>query len=96
VVVESARSLGEARRAVEEALKPREPPPYRLKFYDYVWRVEWRNAASRALTVADYVVKGGQPEGIEEAFRRAAERGTAWIRPHMVDEAEAVLMKNFK
>jgi Predicted Zn-dependent peptidases len=96
VVVESARSLGEARRAVEEALKPREPPPYRLKFYDYVWRVEWRNAASRALTVADYVAKGGRPEGIEEAFRRAAERGTAWIRPHMVDEAEAVLIKNFK
>ncbi len=96
VVVESARSLGEARRAVEEALKPREPPPYRLKFYDYVWRVEWRNAASRALTVADYVAKGGRPEGIEEVFRRAAEKGTAWIRPHVVDEAEAVLIKNFK
>jgi len=96
VVVESARSLGEARRAVEEALKPREPPPYRLRFYDYVWRVEWRNAASRALTVAGYVAKGGRPEAIEEAFRRAAERGTAWIRPHVVDEAEAVLIKNYK
>jgi predicted Zn-dependent peptidase len=96
VAVESARSLEEARRAVEEALKPREPPPYRLKFYDYVWRVEWRNAASRALTVADYVAKGGRPKGIEEAFRRAAEKGTAWIRPHMVDEAEAALIKNYK
>jgi len=96
VVVESARSLEEARRAVEEALKPREPPPYRLRFYDYVWRVEWRNAASRALTVADYVAKGGRPEAIEEAFRRAAERGTAWIRPHVVGEAEAVLIKNYK
>jgi hypothetical protein len=43
------------------------------------------------LTVADYVAKGGRPEAIEEAFRHAAERGTAWIRPHTVDEAEAVL-----
>jgi predicted Zn-dependent peptidase len=96
VVVESARSLEETRRAVEEALKPREPPPYRLKFYDYVWRVEWRNAANRALTIVDYIAKGGRPEAIEETFRRAAERGTAWIQPRVVDEAEAVLTQNYK
>lgn len=97
VVVESARSLEEARRAVEEALKPREPPPYRLRFFEYVWRLEWRSAVNRAVAVAEYLAKGGRPEAAAEAFRKAAERGTAWMPPYVAGEAEAaVLPENHK
>jgi len=97
VVVESARSLEEARRAVEEALKPREPPPYRLRFFEYVWRLEWRSAVNRAVAVAEYLAKGGRPETAAEAFRKAAERGTAWMPPYVAGEAEAaVLPENYK
>jgi len=97
VVVESARSLEEARRAVEEALKPREPPPYRLRFFEYVWRLEWRSAVNRAVAVAEYLAKGGRPEAAAEAFRKAAERGTAWMPPYVAGEAEAtVLSENYK
>jgi predicted Zn-dependent peptidase len=83
VVVESARSLEETRRAVEKALKPREPPPYRLKFYDYVWRAEWRNAASRASTVADYVASGGlrPPRGLGESSRSGRWTASTTPRP---------------
>jgi len=97
VVVESARSLEEARRAVAEALKPREPPPYRLRFFEYVWRLEWRSAVNRAVAVAEYLAKGGRPEAAAEAFRKAAERGTAWMPPYVAGEAEAaVLPENYK
>jgi len=97
VVVESARSLEEARRAVEEALRPREPPPYRLKFFEYVRRVEWRSAVNRAVAIADYLAKGGRPEAAAEAFKKASERGTAWMPPYVADEAEAaVVPENYK
>jgi predicted Zn-dependent peptidase len=97
VVVESARSLEETRRAVEEALKPREPPPYRLRFFEYVWRLEWRSAVNRAVAVAEYLAKGGRPEAAAETFRKAAVRGTAWIPPYVAGEAEAaVLPENYK
>ncbi|WP_148682370.1 M16 family metallopeptidase [Pyrobaculum neutrophilum] len=89
VVVESARSLEEARRAVSEALKPRSPPPYRLRYFDYVWRVAWRSPANRAVSIGEYVAKGGRPEDAEAAFRRAAEGGTLWVTP--LAEAEAVV-----
>jgi hypothetical protein len=82
---------------VEEALKPREPPPYRLRFFEYVWRLEWRSAVNRAVAVAEYLAKGGRPEAAAEAFRMAAERGTAWMPPYVAGEAEAaVLPENYK
>jgi len=97
IVVESARSLEETRRAVEEALKPREPPRYRLRFYDYVWRVEWRSAVNRAVAIAEFLAKGGSPEAIADVFKKAAERGTAWLPPYVVDVGEAALIpENYK
>jgi len=91
VVVESARSLGDARAAVAEALRPREPPGYRMRFYDYLISTTLRSPAGRALALAEYMAKGGRPEAMEEELRRAAERGTAWMPPYVVREAEAVV-----
>jgi len=91
VVVESARSLGDARAAVAEALKPREPPGYRMRFYDYLMSSTLRSPAGRALALAEYMAKGGRPEAMEVELRRAAERGTAWMPPYVVREAEAVV-----
>jgi len=80
-----------ARSAVAEALKPREPPEYRMRFYDYLMYTTLRSPAGRALALAEYMAKGGRPEAMEEELRRAAERGTAWMPPYVVREAEAVV-----
>jgi hypothetical protein len=49
------------------------------------------------VAVAEYLAKGGRPEAAAEAFRKAAERGTAWMPPYVAGEAEAaVLPENYK
>ncbi|MGC9050829.1 M16 family metallopeptidase, partial [Pyrobaculum sp.] len=92
VAVESARGLEEARKAVASALKPREPPPYRLRYFDYLWRVSWRSPLNRAMTLAEYHIKGGDVRRLEEVFRKAAERGTAWLEGAVLGEAEAAVV----
>ncbi|MGK0548685.1 MAG: pitrilysin family protein [Pyrobaculum sp.] len=92
VVVESARSLEEARRAVEEALKPRSPPGYRLRFFEYLWRSSWRSPLNRALTLAEYVFKGGDPLRLEQAIEDAVKAGTAWLEGRLVQRGEAAVV----
>ncbi|MEM1598314.1 MAG: pitrilysin family protein [Pyrobaculum sp.] len=92
VAVESARGLAAARKAVADALRPREPPPYRLKFYKYTWEKWWRSPINRATAVAEYLFKGGDPGHMEEEFKKAAERGTSWLPPYVAKEAEAAVV----
>ncbi|MEZ0319415.1 MAG: pitrilysin family protein [Pyrobaculum sp.] len=96
VAVESARDIDAARKAVADALKPREPPPYRLKFYRYTWEKWWRNPVNRATAVAEYFFKGGDPGRMEEVFRKAAERGTSWLPPYVAGEAEAAVVPHIR
>lgn len=91
VAVESARSLEEAKRAVEEALKPRTPPGYRLRFFEYLWRTSWRSPLNRALALAEYVIKGGDPLRLEQAVEDAVKAGTAWLEGRVVQRGEATV-----
>jgi predicted Zn-dependent peptidase len=92
VVVESAESLEAARAAVLRALRPARPASYRLRYYEYSWRLTWRSALNRAMMIAEYVIKCGYPELMVEEFGRAAELGTAWLEGRVVDEAEAAIV----
>lgn len=92
VVVESARGLEEVRKAVEDALRPRRPPPYRLSFFKYLWESSWRSPVNRAVTLAEFYLKGGRPQEAERVFWSAAVAGTAWLEGRIIDVAEAYLL----
>ncbi|MFN3804158.1 MAG: M16 family metallopeptidase [Pyrobaculum sp.] len=87
--VESATGLQEAREAVLEALRPREPPQYRLTFFKYLW--SRRSPSTRALEAAEFLNKGGDPAQLDASMWRAVQEGTLWLMPKIRRSVEAII-----
>ncbi len=91
IVVESAVGLPEARKVVREALKPREPPQYRLNYFRYLW--SRREPSARVLTTLEYLNKGGNPAELDDEIWRAVGGGirefpsVRWVEAVITREA---------
>ncbi|MFN7105450.1 MAG: M16 family metallopeptidase, partial [Pyrobaculum sp.] len=89
LAVESATGLREAREAVLEALRPREPPESRLTFFRYLW--SRRSASTRALEAAEFLNKGGDPARLDASMWSAIRGGTSWLAPKIKHSVEAII-----